>query len=260
MNSDTPIAAKAVIAEDEQHLRQHLRALLQAAWPELDICAEAANGRAALDAVARHRPQIAFLDIRMPGLSGMEVARHIAGQCHLVFVTAFDAYAVEAFERQAVDYLLKPVTPERLARTVERLKSRIADRTAPSPDIASAVESILGSLEDKAAGTHLQWLQVKQSDGLRLLPVAEVVYFQAGDKYTEVVTPTEKALIRTSIRQLTTSLDPRQFWRIHRGTIVNVGRIHRVSRSVTGRGIIKLIGRPETLTVSRRYLHLFKQM
>jgi DNA-binding LytR/AlgR family response regulator len=260
MSPRHPTAATALIAEDEAHLRHHLRSLLATAWPELKICAEAANGREALSAATRFTPQVAFLDIRMPGLTGMEVARRIAARCHVVFVTAYDAYAVEAFENEAVDYLLKPVTPERLEQTVQRLKTRIAAAQAPAPEMARTMEKLVGALAQTGGGPYLQWLQLKQTDGIRMLPVDEVVYFKAEDKYTLVVTRAEESLIRKPIRDLAKTLDPKRFWRVHRGIIVNVSRIDRISRSMTGRGVIKLKDRSETLTVSRGYLHLFKQM
>lgn len=251
----------AVIADDEKLLRQSLRALLAEAWPELVICGEASNGREAVELISAHRPQIAFLDIRMPGLSGLEVAEAIGDFCHVVFVTAFDHYALQAFEREALDYLLKPVSLERLRKTVTRLKEKIA--TAPPrlpPDAAEALRRLLTDLTIEEGPQRIQYLRVQQGDGVRLVPVDDVIYFKASDKYTEVITRQGESLIRKPIKELAGELDPGTFWQIHRGTIVNVRFIARVSRSLTGSGVVKLTGRDEALPVSSRYMHLFKQM
>ena len=252
---------KALIADDESLLRQSLRALLAETWPELVICGEAGNGREAMELISAHRPQIAFLDIRMPGLSGLEVAEAIGDCCHVVFVTAFDHYAVQAFEREALDYLLKPVSRERLQKTVTRLKEKLA--AAPPrwpPDTTEALRRLLNGLTVEEGPQWIQYVRVQQGDGVRLIPVDEVIYFKASDKYTEVITRQGESLIRKSIKDLAGELDPGTFWQIHRGTIVNARFIARVSRSLTGRGVVKLTGRDETLTVSSRYVHLFKQM
>ena len=252
---------RAVIADDENLLRQSLRALLAETWPELVICGEAGNGQEAVELISAHRPQIAFLDIRMPGLSGLEVAEAIGGFCHVVFVTAFDHYALQAFEREALDYLLKPVSLERLRKTVTRLKEKIA--TAPPrlpPDAAEALRRLLSGLTVEEGPQRIQYLRVQQKDGVRLVPVDDVIYFTASDKYTEVITRQGESLIRKPIKDLAVELDPGRFWQIHRGTIVNVRCIARVSRSLTGSGVVKLTGRDESLTVSSRYMHLFKQM
>jgi DNA-binding LytR/AlgR family response regulator len=254
------MAYKAVIADDEKELRAYLRALLAEVWPDLVICGEAANGQEAVDLVGATHPQIAFLDIKMPGLSGMEVAKRIAGACRIVFVTAFDQYAVEAFERSAVDYLLKPVSKERLFLTVARLKEQMASSPAPPPDLADVVEQLLARLPTKEAPPFLRWIRAQQKEHVRLIPVEEIDYFRAEDKYTVVATKEGESLIKKGIRELVQELDPDRFWQIHRGTIVNVSRIEKVSRSLTGRGVLKLKGRAETFTVGRNYLHLFKQM
>ena len=257
MNPDHP---SALIADDEPPLRAYLKALLADAWPELVICAEAGNGPQALAAVETHRPQVAFLDIRMPGLSGLQVAETIAASCRIVFVTAYDEYAVSAFEKAAADYLLKPVTPERLLRTVTRLRTQLADAHGPTLPSARRLAELMERIAAATPPAHLQWLRVPYGDGIRMLPVDEVVFFQARDKYTAVITPAGEALIGTSIRDLTTALDPQRFWQINRGTIVHIAWIDKVSRSLTGRGVIRLKSRPETLTISRSYLHRFKQM
>jgi DNA-binding LytR/AlgR family response regulator len=229
-------------------------------WPELAICAEAGNGKEALEAVETCSPHIAFLDIRMPGLSGLQVAEVIAKSCFIVFVTAYDEYAVAAFEKQAVDYLLKPVTRERLQQTVQRLKKRIAEHNAPPPQLAQLARELVDSIAARPEPKFLQWLRVQRGDSIELIPVKDVIYFRADDKYTTVRTRDREALIRYRIRDLVAQLDPDRFWQIHRGTIVNVSQIDSVSRSLTGRGVIRLKDRSETLTVSRTYLHLFKQM
>jgi DNA-binding LytR/AlgR family response regulator len=254
------MAYSAVIADDEKELRTYLRSLLSEVWPELTIIGEAGNGKEALDLVESTHPQIAFLDIKMPGLSGMEVAKRIAGVCRIVFVTAFDHYAVEAFEREAVDYLLKPVSKERLERTVSRLREQLAASAAPPPGLAEVVEQVLARLPHSDGPTFLQWIRTQHKEHIRLIPVEEIDYFKAEDKYTVVATKEGEALIRKGIKELAEELDPSRFWQIHRGTIVNVSRIEKMSRSLTGRGVLKLKGRPEIFTVGRNYLHLFKQM
>ena len=251
---------KAIIADDEKELRAYLKALLSEIWPELIICGEARNGKEALELVESKRPQVAFLDIRMPGLSGMQVAKRIAGLCRIVFVTAFDQYAVEAFEKEAADYLLKPVSKDRLLQTVQRLKTQLEASAEPPARLAEVVEQVLSKLPGGGGPHFLRWIKAQNKESIRLIPVEEADYFKAEDKYTLVITKEGESLIKKSIKELAQELDPAQFWQVHRGTIVNVSRIDRVSRSLTGRGILKLKERPELLTVSRNYLHLFKQM
>ena len=251
---------RAIIADDEEELRAHLKSSLAEIWPELVICGEAKNGVETIQLVESLRPQIAFLDIRMPGLSGMEVAKRIAGLCRIVFVTAFDRYAVEAFESEAVDYLLKPVSKERLIQTVQRLKNQLNASTEPPVGFTEVLEQVLSRLPSRGGPDFLRWIKTQQKDSIRLVPVDEVDYFQAEDKYTLVMTKEGESLIRKTIKELAEELDPAQFWQIHRGTIVNVSKIDRVSRSLTGRGALKLKERPELLTVSRSYLRLFNQM
>jgi DNA-binding LytR/AlgR family response regulator len=253
---------KAIIADDEKELRTYLRSLLSETWPDLIVCGEAANGKEALDFVESEHPQVAFLDIRMPGLTGMDVATRIAGLCHVVFVTAYDRYAVEAFEREAVDYLLKPVSKERLMQTVQRLKDRLesASLPLPAPQLTEVVRQLLSRLPAQVGHDYLRWIRTQHKDSTRLIPVEEIDYFKAEDKYTLVMTRDGESLIKKSIKELAEELDPAHFWQIHRGTIVNVSRIDRVSQSLTGRGIVKLKERSELLTVSRNYLHLFKHM
>lgn len=249
---------RAIIADDEGPLRDFLRARLAEAWPELIICGEARNGKEALELIELHSPHIAFLDIRMPGLTGMEVAEKIHKACRVVFVTAYDEYAVDAFEREAVDYLLKPVSRERLQKTINRLKEVMGGEDAGiSPDI---LRRLMQSFSAEERSSHLQYVRVQHGDGVRLLPTDEVIYFKAQDKYTMVITGDGESLIRRSIRDLEVELDSEKFWRIHRGTIVNVRFIAKVSRSLTGKGVLKLKDRSETLPVSNRYMHLFRQM
>jgi DNA-binding LytR/AlgR family response regulator len=251
---------KAIIADDEKELRVYLRSLLSQIWPELVICGEAGNGKEALELVDSERPHVTFLDIKMPGLTGMEVAQKIAGLSHIVFVTAYDRYAAEAFEREAVDYILKPISNKRLARTVARLKERLNTAPLPPTQLADVVEQIFSRLESRAAPDYLRWIKTRHRDDIRLIPVEEIDYFKANDKYTLVMTKDGESLIRKSIKELVNQLDPVQFWQIHRSTIVNVSKIDKVSHSLTGRGVVKLKDRTELLTVSRNYLPLFKHM
>jgi DNA-binding LytR/AlgR family response regulator len=248
---------RAIIADDEKPLREYLRARLADAWPELVICGEAGNGKEALDLILSKRPQIAFLDIKMPGLSGMDVAERIAGTCKIVFVTAYDDYAVEAFEREALDYLLKPVFSDRLEKTVKRLKADLEAGKTITPEV---LHRLIERLSGRETAGCLGYVRVQQDDSVLLIPVDEVIYFKAEDKYTLVMTRQRESLIRKPIRELIEELDTAKFWQIRRGTIVNVRFIAQVSRSLTGKGIVRLKDRSETLTVSNRYMHLFKQM
>ena len=251
---------RAVIADDEAPLRQHLRSQLVKVWPELTICAEAENGPQALELIRSKRPDIAFLDIKMPGLSGLEVAQNINAPCRVVFVTAFDSFAVEAFENAAVDYLLKPVSADRLKITTERLQKHLGQTAQPPEALQHIVSQLMSALQVDNTADHLEWVTARKGEEVQLVPVADIYYFKAEDKYTVVKTKKTEYLIRTSIKQLEKSLDPGLFWRIHRGTIVNVGRIAKVYRSLSGRMDITLNGLPDKLRVSRTYTHLFKQM
>jgi DNA-binding LytR/AlgR family response regulator len=246
-------AVTALIAEDEPLLRRQLKARLAEAWPELAIVAEAENGADALAHAQALKPDIAFLDIRMPVKDGLAVAAAIADACHVVFVTAYDEYAVTAFEQGAVDYLLKPVTADRIAKVVTRLQSRLA---APPVDLARVLEQLAA----RDTGGPLRWVRASLGNSLRLIPVDEVCYFQAEDKYTKVVTASGEALIRTTIRELFDELDPAVFWQVHRSTIVNLRAIARVERDYRDQPLIFLKERPEQLSVSRTFAHLFKTM
>ncbi|HEY1327144.1 MAG TPA: LytTR family DNA-binding domain-containing protein [Casimicrobiaceae bacterium] len=246
---------KAVIAEDEPILLAELADLLARLWPELDIAAQVQDGIEAMQALTAHAPDVMFLDIQMPGSSGLEVARLASGKCHVAFITAYDKYAVAAFEQGAVDYVMKPISPARLATTVARLKEKMA--SAPA-----ALDGLLQALTDRA-GTrkeHLRWITASQGDELRLITVDEIVYFRSDSKYTLVVTAQQESLIRRPIKELMDELDPEVFWQIHRGTLVNVNAIAGVSRDIGGHLRVKLKQRKETLPVSESYVHLFRQM
>ena len=244
----------ALIAEDEPMLLAQLKARLAAAWPELEIVAEAANGEEALQRAGETRPDIAFLDIRMPVRSGLEVAREIGAGCHVVFVTAYDEYAVAAFDEGAVDYVLKPPAPERIAKVVARLKARLA--AAPLD-----LTALLAKLAPREGGNGpLKWIRASLGTSMRMIAVDDVVYFQAGDKYTRVITTDGEALIRKPIKDLYEELDAETFWQIHRGTIVNLRAIARVDRDWRGEPVIVLRGRDDKLAVSRTFAHRFKSM
>jgi DNA-binding LytR/AlgR family response regulator len=247
---------RAVIAEDEALLRDELRALLQRAWPELDLVALAPDGAAAIAAMEEHRPEVVFLDIKMPGMSGIEVARAIGNRAHIVFVTAYDRYAIEAFDNGAIDYLVKPVTEERLATTVARLKARLA--SAPA-SLEATLEKLAEALRQESR-EPLQWITASQGTQTRLVLVQDVVYFQSDAKYTRVVTREGELLIKKPIKALADELDPGAFRQVHRSTIVNLREIKALVRDDTGHAAIHLKSRPETLAVSDTYLHLFKQM
>ena len=251
---------RAVIADDEAPLRQHLRSQLTKLWPALVICAEAQNGPQALEAIEDHKPDIAFLDIKMPGLSGLEVAQRMRVPCRVVFVTAFDAFAVEAFENAAVDYLLKPVIETRLQITVERLQQHLAQTVQPPEAFHTIISQLVTAMHAGDTTRFLEWITARNGDEVQLVAVADIYYFKAEDKYTVVRTLKDEHLIRTSINKLAKSLDPGTFWRVHRGTLVNVRRIAKVYRSLSGRMDIILVGLPDKLRVSRTYAHLFKQM
>ena len=254
---------KAVIAEDEALLRAELVSQLQRAWPELEIAAECEDGASALDAIDAHRPEVAFLDIRMPGITGLEVAAAAADaspQTQVVFVTAYNQYAIDAFDRGAVDYLLKPIAPDRLAATIARLKSRLATGTHDAQALAAVVEQLRAKLPAAERPEALQWITANVGKETRLIMVDDVAYFQADNKYTVVMTGEGEALIRKPIRELLDILDPALFKQIHRSTIVNMKAIAGITRDDSGRGTIRLRSRPETLPVSLTFMSIFKGM
>ena len=244
----------AIIAEDEPLLRDELAEQLVKLWPEMDIVGKPADGIDALRLIVMHKPDIAFLDIQMPGMTGLEVARQVAGRCHVVFVTAFDQYAIGAFEQGAVDYVMKPISVPRLATTITRLKDRIEH---PPADLSG----LLGQLQRQSEGrSFLRWVNASVGNSIKLITVDEICYFKADSKYTLVVTAASESLIRKPIKELCDELDPATFWQIHRSTLVNVGAIAGVTRDVRGNLQVKLKQRPELLHVSESYTHLFKQM
>jgi len=245
----------AIIAEDEPVLRAELRELLTAQWPELDVRADVGDGPAALRAIDEHEPTVVFLDIEMPGVTGIEVARQASGRCHVVFVTAYDKYAVAAFEQGAVDYVMKPFSDARIAGTVKRLKDRLA---APPADLDGLLKTLATSLAQRKE--YLRWITAAQGDTLRLITVDEICYFKADHKYTLVVTPDSEALIRRPLKSLAEEVDPQAFWQIHRSAMVSVKEIAGVNRDLRGHLTVRLKQRRETLPVGENYVHLFKQM
>lgn len=251
----------AIIADDERLMREQLRARLAEVWPDLQILAAARNGEEAVAAVNEHRPDLAFLDIRMPGMTGIEAARAIGDACHVVFITAYNEYAVDAFEHGAVDYVLKPAERERLEITVNRLKKRLG--TKPS-DLGELLSKLSARLDGGAAATGkavpLKWIQASVGQQLRMIPVGDVLFFTSDEKYTRVQTEGFEALIRKPIKELVDELDPEQFWQIHRSTIVNAKAISGITRDFRGRQLVLIKGSNEKLEVSRNYTHLFKQM
>jgi len=255
---------KGIIAEDEELLRAELASLLRRTWPELEIVAECEDGGEALDAIDVHQPDVAFLDIRMPGITGLEVAAAAAQaspKTNVVFVTAYNQYAIDAFERGAVDYLLKPIAPDRLAATVARLKERLAAGTSRADALSAVVEQIRAHLPvAEAPHDALQWITATVGKETRLIMVDDVAYFQADNKYTVVMTAEGEALIRKPIRELLDVLDSRHFKQIHRSTIVNMKAISAITRDDSGRGTIRLKTRPETLPVSLTFMPVFKGM
>lgn len=250
----------AIIADDERLMREQLRARLSEVWPDLQVLAEAKNGEEAVSAVNDHRPDLAFLDIRMPGMTGIEAARHIGDACHVVFITAYNEYAVDAFEQGAIDYVLKPAEADRLAITVARVKQRLGSKPTDLGELLSKLSARIDSSGRVARRSYLQWIQASVGQQLRLIPTAEILFFTSDEKYTRVQTESFEALIRKPIKELIDELDPEQFWQIHRGTIVNAKAIAGVTRDFRGRQLVLIKGHTEKLEVSRNYTHLFKQM
>jgi DNA-binding LytR/AlgR family response regulator len=277
----------ALIADDERLMREQLRARLAEVWPELQIVAEARNGLEAVTLTEQHHPDIVFLDIRMPGLTGVDAARQIAQLpthdeaadhwpgCEVVFITAYDQYAVEAFEQGVVDYVLKPAERERLQLSVSRIRQRMAARAAQAepgtagdeapplpahtPDMQQLLQKLAGQL-NPAAPPKLQWIQASVGQSIQMIPVEEVLFFISDEKYTRVQTATTEALIRKPIKELLEELDMQIFWQIHRSTLVNTRAIAGVTRDMRGRQLVSVKGHPEKLEVSRSFTGLFKGM
>jgi len=243
----------ALLVDDEPNLLRHLTHKLARAWPELEVVGQAQSGREALELAAVHHPDVVFLDIRMPGLSGLQVAERLPSETRVVFVTAYEDHAVQAFETAAVDYLLKPVLDERLEITVRRLR-----RTAPPP--TDRVARLLEDVLEVSPRRYLSWIRAGRGDKVSLVPVNAVVYFRADHKYTMVRTADDEHLIRTSITDLERQLDPERFWRVHRGVIVSTDEVLEARRDFRGRYTLRLRSRAETLPVSQTYAHRFKQM
>ena len=251
---------RALIADDEAPLRDQLRGRLSEAWPALEIVGEAANGMEAVAMAAEHAPDIVFLDIRMPGLSGIDAARQLYSRCHIVFVTAYDQYAIDAFEQGAMDYLLKPVTAARLETTCARLRQRLA--SAPQ-DIGQQLAKLTTLLENRGKPekpAYLRWIQAQVGGSLRMVSTREILFFQSDEKYTLVQTAQAEMLIRKTLKELADELDPDEFWRIHRSTLVRVDAIVSVTRDLRGRQMLKVRDFPQELEVSRNHAHLFQQM
>lgn len=248
----------AIIVEDETPLRNALRAMLGEAWPELRIVAECEDGIAAMEAIAAHRPDISFLDIRMPGVSGLDVARAaVAAKSQVIFTTAYDEYAVRAFDTGAVDYLLKPLQPERLAQAIVRIRERL--RGAYDADAGERVDALDIALRPSGARL-IRWISAAVGDSVRMIGIEQVLYFQAQDKYVRVVTAGAEAIIRTPIKDLLAGLDPDEFWQVHRGTLVRVSAIDRVRKDEFGKSMLQLRGRDDALPVSAAFLYRFRGM
>ncbi|HLO94954.1 MAG TPA: LytTR family DNA-binding domain-containing protein [Burkholderiaceae bacterium] len=272
------IAATALIADDEPLLRESLSRALQQLWPELTVVATARNGREAVELFEIHAPDIVFLDVHMPGVNGVEAARQIGRRAQLVFVTAYEQYAVQAFEQGALDYVVKPVDPARLGDTVERLQERLRQqRAGQSPAVGPAgLEAMIEQLAQRlsqdgglplsaarvapAGGSYLQWIRASVGSTLRLIPVEQILFMRSDEKYTLVVWEEGEALIRTPIRELIEQLDPQHFVQVHRSVVVNLHAISHVTRGPNETADLHLKKRNEVLPVSRSYLHLFRQM
>lgn len=252
------IGPTAIVAEDEATLRHQLVEQLGQLWPELAIVGEAADGVQALRLLDEHMPDVLFLDIQMPGATGLEVARQASGRCHVVFVTAYDKHAVAAFDQGAIDYVLKPISAARLFTAVSRLKQRLG--TPPARLDPTLAQIASNGQSAASAKQYLRWINASVGQNLKLITVDEVAYFQADNKYTRVVTDEGEALIRKPLKDLVEELDPNQFWQIHRSTLVNATSIAGVARDFRGRMMVKLKTRAETLLVSDTYTHLFRQM
>lgn len=250
----------ALIADDEPLLRQHLRAQLQHLWPALHVVDEARNGREVLELFEAHHPDVVFLDIHMPGLNGIEAARALARRAHLVFVTAFEQYAIQAFEQGAIDYLVKPLDPVRLADTIERLQQRLVRREVDHAALELALGRLAQTMGKPSTRAWLQWIKASVGSSVRLIPVDQVAFIRAEEKYTLVAWDEGEALIRKSIRELAEELDPTHFVQTHRSVIVNLKYVREMVRGMNETAELHLHGRSALLPVSRSYLHHFRQM
>lgn len=261
MNAPMP-GPTALLADDEPLLREQLAANLARLWPGLQLVAQARNGREAVELFDEHRPQVVFLDVHMPGMNGVEAARCIGRRAELVFVTAYDRYAVEAFAQGALDYLVKPIEEERLLDTVQRLQARLrrADE-ALRPEVGALLERMAAHLaQQRRERPYLQWIKASVGSTVRLIPIEQVLYLRADAKYTAVGWEGGEALIRTSIRELADALDPGRFVQVHRAAIVNLAQVEKFTHGPGESGEVHLRGRGERLAVSRSYVHLFRQM
>jgi DNA-binding LytR/AlgR family response regulator len=252
----TPITA--LIADDEDLPRAELRRMLAHAWPALQVVAECEHGPAAIEALDAHRPDFAFLDIRMPGCSGLDVARAASGRCHVVFTTAYDSYAIEAFDAGALDYLLKPVRADRLAQTVGRLQQRLQAQDE-APVLDGLVERLAARMKP-AEAARLRWISASVGDTIKMFAVDEVLFFQSDEKYTRVVTAADEAHVRKPLKEIAEGLDGEVFWQVHRGVIVRAAAIARAQRDDLGRITLHLKGHAETLAVSQAYGWRFRPM
>jgi DNA-binding LytR/AlgR family response regulator len=252
-------APTAVVADDERLMREQIIARVKEAWPELSIVGEASNGSEAVAIVRDLEPDIVFLDISMPGMDGIQAAQALSGQVHVVFVTAHDEYAIRAFEHGAIDYVLKPAEPERVALTCQRLRARLKQEPEPMNDLLAELSQRLGA-GDLKPREYMRWVQASVGANIRMIPTSDVLFFRAEDKYTRVQIQGLEALIRKPIKELIDELDPDEFWQIHRATVVRVDAIAQVSRNFRGNQIVHLKGSELKLEVSRTFNHLFKQM
>jgi DNA-binding LytR/AlgR family response regulator len=246
----------AILAEDELPQRQELRALLGELWPELDVVAECADGLAALQALERFRPDVAFLDIRMPGVSGLEVARAAAPTCQVIFITAYGEYALRAFDEGAIDYLQKPVARNRLRLAVERTRARLG--SGARVDMGALLDLVRSQLAPGKPG--IQWITASVGNAVKMFSIEEVLFFQAQDKYTRVVTPESEGHIRTPLKELLPSLDSEAFWQVHRSVIVRVGAIRSVEKEADGKLRLHVRGHADALPVSSAFQHRFRGM
>jgi len=262
-NPSSPDKYTAIIVDDEPVLRYSLDQLLSELWPELEIVGHGANGKEALKLINEQVPDLLFLDIRMPGLDGISLAKQLVNYESpplIVFTTAYDQYAVEAFESEAVDYILKPINEARMLKTIEVVKRRLSQRNIDSEIGAETVSRLLGQLNSMIKPEYLTWVKASKKDNIHLVSTGDILYFQAEDKYTSVFTQSDEYIIRTPIKDLKTQLNPQYFWQIHRGTLVRLDQIDKVKRDLTGRMFVYLKNGKNKLAVSRSFQGLFKQM